>query len=73
LGGGRAHTQVHRQRFDTGISVCILLSVILMLTSHFDASDTYLNVTEGINAVLTCIFLLEACLKLFGLVGCPRA
>jgi len=64
----RVFRMVHQQRFDNLISVCILISVLLMLCSHFNASDTFLNVTEGVNAVLSLIFLCEALLKLFGLV-----
>jgi voltage-dependent calcium channel L type alpha-1D len=67
----RVFRLVHKQRFDNFISLCILISVILMLCSHFDASDTFENVTEGINAVLSFIFLCEALLKLFGLVRLP--
>ena len=53
--------------FDYAITTCILLSVVLMALQHHDQSDVMASIIVEGNLVLTCIFIIEAALKIFGL------
>lgn len=53
--------------FEVAIYTCIVANMLVMAIAYDQASDTYNQVLSDINLSFTCIFVLEAALKLFGL------
>jgi hypothetical protein len=53
--------------FEVVVYSCILANMLAMAVAYDQASSTYNAVLENINMTFTCLFVLEAALKLYGL------
>ena len=53
--------------FNTAIMVAIVGNMVVMAIAYDQASPLYTSILEGINLVFTCVFVLEAGLKMWGL------
>lgn len=53
--------------FEAVVYFCILANMLAMAIAYDQASDAYNEVLDNINLCFTCVFVLEAALKLFGL------
>mmetsp|Transcript_12151 Transcript_12151/g.42104 ORF Transcript_12151/g.42104 Transcript_12151/m.42104 type:complete len:1551 (-) Transcript_12151:19-4671(-) len=54
---------VTKPQFDYFITLCIMLNVVVMAMSHYDASSDFDLASEVMNSVFTWIFVLEMILK----------